>query len=340
MATYGVGTTSIGGLTIDNPLRLEKTAVPKTAAPAPAPKPATTAAPAPKPTATTSGGSGGYTAPQPFVDPYAKWGGYAGYQRTVNDYNAQRNATFGSINDRIGNEATGFHSGLLDFIDSLRSGQRKIDASAVQNELAKRGGTAQAYSRFGDNIRSGGVMLGNKNAGTSSATEGLSRIYGELGRRDLTSVNNQYAQGLDSIAGSEADLQDQSNQGQRHLAENKIKISNAIVSDAQNAISALNAQAAGASLPDRIDIEAKKQEIKNQALSKLSSFDGELNQGIASAAPSSADANRGKAEQLFTAGVAPADSFDLTTQTPGQFEGTGPFASAMPLFNRPKKQTA
>lgn len=286
------------------------------------------------------GGSGAYAGSTPFVDPYAKWGGYAGYQQAVGDYNSQRSATMGSINDRISNEATGYHSGLLDFIDSLRSGQRRLDAQSVQNELSRRSGTAGVYDTVGHGIRSGGVILANKNAGTSSATEGIARAYGDIGRRELNGVNNQYEQGVNTLHNAEADFTDQTQQGVRHLNENKVQISNGIVSDAQNAISALNQQAANASLPDRINIESEKERIRNDALTRLASFDAELNSGVSSAAPMSTDASRSKAEQLFTAGSVPNNPFDFTSSIPAQFQNTGPFASDLPLFSRPKKQTA
>jgi hypothetical protein len=335
MASYGVGTTSIGGLTIDNPLRLENTKAPAstatssaTAAPAPAPAPASTN------TDTTSGGGA-------FVDPYAAWGGYAGYQQAVSDFNSQKAATYGSITDRENNEASGYHSGLLDFIDSLTSGQRKIDASAVQNELAKRQGTAGVYDMIGHGVKSAGVTLANRNSGTSSAGDAVARAYADIGRRQLSGVGNQYEKGKAAIDSSESDLQLQTAQGMRHLSESKLTISNGIVSDAQNAISALNAKAASASLPERIDIEAEKQRIRNEALGKLQAFDAELNQGVASAAPASVDTNRANAEKLYTAGTAPENAFTFDTSTPAQFQNTGPFASDLPIFSPvPKKQTA
>jgi hypothetical protein len=231
---------------------------------------------------TGGGGGGGGSAA---ADPYAKWGGKAGYDRAVADYHTQAGSVDSSINDRIGNEGSKYNSGILDFLDSTGASQRKIDGQTVQNELAKRQGGAGVLDKIGHGLKSGGVLLANKNATNSSAGEALARAWSDIGRRDQTGVNNQYEQGKSGIADSENELQLQIQQGVRHMGENKTQIINSIVSDAQNAIAALNQAAANASLPDRVDIEAKKQEVRNKALGSLQAYDATLNQGVANIKP-------------------------------------------------------
>jgi hypothetical protein len=283
-----------------------------------------------------SGGSyysSGYTAP----DPYAQWGGKAGYDRAVADFGTQKNTTFNSINDRIGSEGAGYNSSILDFLDSTTSAQKRIDGQTVQNELAKRSGNQSVLDMIGHGLQSGGVMLANKNATTSSAKDQLARAYSDIGRRESSKVGNQYEQGKDNINNAQVDLGLQEQQGLRHLGEDKTKTINTIVQAAQDAISSLNSAAASASLPDRVDIEAKKQEVRNQALAQLQQYDATLSNGVNAIKPINSVDAQTKAAQLYTAGTAPENAFDFNTSAPAEFQGSGPFASELPIFTFNKK---
>lgn len=281
-------------------------------------------------------GGGGYSGGGSYsADPYAQWGGRAGYDKALGDYNAQKGNTMGSITDRINTEGSGYGSTITDFLENLGAGQKKVDSQSVQNELSKRQGTSGVLDMIGRGVRSGGVMLANKNATNSSATEALGRAYGDIGRRQLSGVGNQYEQGKLKVQSSQDDLDLQRSQGVRHLGENKTNIINGIVTDAQNALASLNQAAANASLPDRIDIEVEKQRIRNEALGKLQAFDTQLNTGVANIKPSDQMTNMTKAAQMDTAGTAADDAFNFSSSIPAQFQGTGPFASDLPLFQYP-----
>lgn len=285
------------------------------------------------------GGSGGGTYSAP-ADPYAKWGGQAGYNQAVADYGTQKNSALGSIDSRINDEGTKYGSTIQDFLDSTGASQRKIDSQTIQNELAKRQGTAGVLDMIGHGLRSGGVILANKNASTSSAGDALARAWGDIGRREQSGVGNQYEQGKSGIGDAQNELQLQEQQGVRHLGENKTEVINSIVSDAQTAIAGLNQSAANASLPDRIDIEAKKQEIRNTAMAKLQAYDATLNNGVAGIKPIDNMAAKSKAASLDTAGTAADNPFNFTTNVSQQFDNTGPFASELPIFTFPSSKKA
>ena len=285
--------------------------------------------------AAASGGGGGYVAPA-YVDPYAGtvFGSTANFNKAESDFGAQRDATYGSITDRIGNDANSYHSGMLDYEDSLKTGIRNLNEQGVQNELARTQGNAGVLDMVGHGVRSAGIQLANRSgASDSSAGEAIGQAYGDIGRRANAQVGNQYEAGQHTIDLAAADFNDQMVQGARHLEENKAKIVNGIVSDAQTSIAALNAQAVNASLPDRIDIENKKQEIRNNATARLSSFDGELSSAQAGAKPADRQTNRGQAAKLATAGSTASNPFEYTTSTPAEFQDTGPFNSDLPLFS-------
>lgn len=306
------------------PANFTQTANPQTAPLTFSSPAAVTSAPAPAPT---------FVAPQPPPDPYAGtvFGSTANHDRIQNDWNSQRDTTMSSINDRIGNDANTYHSSIIDYIESLKNGQGKIDQSAVQNELARQQGQTGVIGTVGRGLRSGGIVLANKNAGTSSATEALARAYSDIGQREMSGVDNQYENGKYKIGLDQADLDAQAATGARHINDNKNNVINTIVSDAQSAIAALNASASTASLTDRVDIEAKKAEIRNQAMAKLQAYDGEL--AGAKPAAASVETNRGQANQLAQAGNAAANPFQYSTEIPTQFQSSGPFASDIPLFS-------
>lgn len=290
-----------------------------------------------------SSGSGGsssgsfYSAPAP-PDPYAKWGGLAGYQQAVKDYGAEKTSTDASITDRINSEGSGYNSSILDFLDTTKAGQKKIDTQSEQNELSKIQGGSSVLDMLSHGLKSGGVMLANKNATNSSAADELARAWGDIGRRNMSSVNNQYEQGKSAIQSSQDDLASQISTGQRHISENKTQVINSIVSDAQTAIAQLNQDAANASLPDRVDIEGKKQEVRNRAMSALQAYDASLTNGLAGIKAEDSNSAKTKASQLNTAGIVPDNLFNFTTNVPQQFQGTGPFADELPIFTQPKKQ--
>lgn len=267
----------------------------------------------------------------PVVDPWAStpWGSQAAYNKAVGDYNAAKTTTYGSIKDATDQAGMNFKGSILDYLDAYKAQQGEIDSSAVQNELARRQGTRGVLDMVGTGLRSGGVALNNANATNSSAAEAIARAYGELGRREQTGVNNQYEMGNEQISQAQAKLAALNETQKRHFSEDKVRTVNSIVSDASNQLSALNQAAANASLEDRVNIEAEKARIRQETLDALSQYDALLTQ---LAQPSSTTDNRKKAAQLDTAGLVPEGDFNYSTAIPPQYQGSGPFASTLPIF--------
>jgi hypothetical protein len=275
----------------------------------------------------------------PTADPYAQWGGQQKYDALRSGFDSQHQGITDTANEAVGSAGRGLNSSILDLLDSLRSGQRNIDSQGVQNELAKQQGTQGVLGMVGRGIRSGGVMLANKNASDSSASQALANAYGDLGRRQLSSVGSQYAQGQNAIQQAQTDLGDQQAQGTRHIQESKTNVVNGIVTGARNSLAALDAAIAGASLPDRINIEQEKEKIRNNAMTQLQRYDQQLAQGVGGIQAASADTNRASAAALANQGTAADNAFSYTDQAPAQLQNTGPFSSNLPLFqlSRSKK---
>lgn len=275
-------------------------------------------------------------------DPYSQWGGKANYDSYMNHFNTGKQNVQSGVNDAIGTSRTGLQRGILDFVDTLRDSQRQIDTSATNNELAKMQGVQGVQGMVGRGIKSGGVMLANKNAGDSSAASALARAYGDLGQRELGKVGNQYEMANRGIQDAQTSLEEQKNTYvNRKFGEGKEDSINNIVNAAAEQLAQLDAYAADKSLPERIAIDQEKARIRAQATADLQGLDQYLREQTGSVQASSQDVRRQQAAELQRAGTnLGAGAFEYATEAPSQFQNTGPFSSELPLFTLGKRRIA
>lgn len=255
------------------------------------------------------------------------------------DFISAKNNALHSITDIIGTNAGDFGGSIQDYLDSRATQQKGINTDATQNELAREQGQQGILDMVGNGIKSGGVTLGNANAGSSSAAEALARAYGTIGRQQASSVGNQFAQGENKVQNEQDALTAADTTEARHVSQSKTDTINSIVNTARSQLAYLNQYAASASLPDRVDIEGQIAQVKQQALDALTKYDGTLSSGVGTQTPQTADQTRAAAQGLLTAGTAPDSQFDYTTDVPTQLQGSGDFASSLPIFLAPKKST-
>lgn len=258
----------------------------------------------------------------------------------VADYNRSLTSSNNSISDAINSGASGYKGSILDYLDSRRGQQNTINSDAVQNELARQTGMQGILDMVGNGVRSTGTVLANKNAGSSSAGDAIARAYGTLGRQQASGVGNQFAQGQNKVNTEQSNLSLADTSQQRHSSEDKTNTINTIVNNARSQLASLNQAASYASIPNRVDIESKIAQVKQQAMAALSSYDSSLTQGISGQTPLDSNGVRAQATSLATAGTAPSQPFNYTSEAPAQFQGTGQFASSLPIFIAPKKQTS
>lgn len=243
-----------------------------------------------------------------------------------------------SANDAATNMQSKFGNSVLDNTRALQQGQDAINLKAQNNEASRTQGINGVLGMVGRGIQSGGRYLGNRNAGSSSAAGEIARAYGDIGRRQMSSVGNQYEQNNSQI------LQDQGNQDynvgktKREFNQSLNDTVNTIVESARTQLADLDTQGANASLPDRIAIEQEKQNIKNQVMAKLQQYDTQMATNADSIKARDRQGNMVAANQQLDAGQAPANSFNYTDQTPGQFQNTGPFSSGLPIFTNPNRR--
>lgn len=278
------------------------------------------------PTPTTTAGTGGASALT------------AAQTQAQTDFANGLGTSSGLIKQNIDQNAGAYNNSILDYLSGLKQQQHTIDSESTQNELARQQGHQSVLDMVGNGIKSGGVILANKNAGGSSASDALARAYSVLGRQQESSVGNQFAQGQNKINTEQGNLAEANSNQVRHSQQAKVDTINGIVNDATSKLTALNQMAMYASIPDRVDIDAKIAEIRQQAMDALTAFDQTLSGGIASTTAATPDQTRASADALRTAGVAPENSFSYTSAIPAQFQSTGPFASDLPIFTNKKLQ--
>ncbi len=276
--------------------------------------------------------SGGGSNPAPAPDPYAQWGGRAAYDNMRSGFANQKNSILNSANAAAQQRGIEYKQGILDWGLGAKESQQAIDNRGINAEMAKSQGIKGVLGMVSRGIRSAGVMLANKNAGDSSAAGALAAAYGDIGKRQASGVNNAYGLEQNQITLDQQNLGARNALAMQKFEDSKQTVVNSIVSEAENNLAALDAQIAGASLPDRIAIEQEKQNIRNNAMSQLTQYDAELAKQRAAANPTSIDARREKAAELSRMGTASNMDFGYTTDVPAQFQNTGPFSSELPIF--------
>jgi len=276
------------------------------------------------------------------------YGSAAGYQgamkaqadqRARDAFNQGRNVYTDSINQRVGNESQGYQRRVQDWATGVTQKQQGIDTAGINADMAKTQGMRGIMDMVGNGIQSAGVMLGNRNAGSSSAAGAIANAYGKLGSKQASSVGNQYAQAQNQIGLEQANLEAAKALQVSRFGEDKINIVNNIINDAQKQIAALNEAAAGASISDRMDIEAEKTRLRDAANAQLKAYDSEMSKAKGAQTD---DQRRNEAQRLLALGTAPTTQFNYSTEAPAQFQNTGPYASSMPLYtyNRNTKNEA
>ena len=264
------------------------------------------------------------------TDPYAAWGGKAAYDAKVNNYNLQKQGINSTADSAMGTAATGYKRSILDFFDQARQDQTALDQRGINNEMTKTAKLNGILSMVGRGIKSGGVALSNKNAGMSSAAEAIARAYGDIGRREAVTANNEYGLENNNINMDQTNLTNRITKQEERFGEDKTTMVNNIVDAADKELRALDAAMADASMPERIAIEQEKQNIRTRALQALQQHDALIAQNKPTAMGE--DARRAEASRLASLGQGDMPEFNYTADVPMGFQGTGPFASELPIF--------
>lgn len=282
-----------------------------------------------------TGAASAPAAPAAPVDPYAKWGGLAAFQKLNSDFQASKGSAYSSITDLVNNGAANYEQSIGAWGQNLKKGQTALDDQQVDIELGRGQGGANVLDMIGTGVRSGGVQLANMNAGTSSAGEALAQAWGTTGNKAMGQVNNKYFQDTTRLNQDQDRFLEDMDYSGKQITDSKVTVVNDIVSRAAASLSDLNAKAASASLEDRIGIEAEKNRIRNETMAKLNQYDGQFAESKGKFKKMDNSVAKGKAKSLQTTGLGgDMNPFDFTTQVPQAAQGTGPFASELPIFTK------
>lgn len=282
---------------------------------------------------------GSPTTIRPVVDPYANWGGKANFNNLQSGFNTQKQMIGDTAGSAFDTAAGKYNRSILDFLDSARLGQQTIDNKSTENELAKMQGTSDILGMVGRGIRSGGVMLNNKNSSDSSGAEAIALAYGDIGQREMGKVGNQYETGKMGINDMQDAFDVQQKAGVRNLQGSRDDSVNTIMGDVSKSLAELDAKMVDASMPERIAIEQEKARIKAAGIAKLQAYDSALTSGVKDIGPMSRDEVLQKAGTMRRAGTnLGAGMFDYTTQAPIAMQGQEPAGANLPLFVLPRNR--
>ncbi len=257
-------------------------------------------------------------------------------QAARNSFNSGRTNIFDSATSAAGNAVRDQRGGILNFIESLRNSQEDIDQGRIKSQLGKERASTGIMGMVGRGIRSGGTMLANRNAGDSSAAGAIAQAYGDLGNRQQSDVNNQYGMEQEDLNLSQGRLGRQRESGLRDIGSAREGAVYNIVESAKQSFAALNDQAAGAGIEDRIAIEQEKEAIRNQTLQQLAVLDQEVAK-VGGVKAMGGDAIRSKAGELNRLGQGQASQYSFTDQAPAQFQ-QGAQLGQLPIYSNRRRQ--
>lgn len=267
------------------------------------------------------------------VDPNAAANAAAAAQATTNarnNFNTGKNTLFDSVNRAGDSKASQYDLSIDQWLNSTNADQAAVNAKGVNAEMARNQGVQGIRSMVGNGIKSAGVMLANKNAGSSSAAGALANAYGQLGQRQMQGVGNQYGQAQNQI-GLEQQTVDDSRALQRKTFDVwKTDNVNSIIESAQQEMGRLNADAANASLPEQIAIQQEVERIRGEAMAKLQAFDAKI--GTYKQA-TTRDERMTEGNRLQSIGMGGENPFQFTTEAPGsQFQYQAPAGGGLPIY--------
>ncbi len=268
------------------------------------------------------------------VDPFAQYGGKAAYDAKVGEINTGKSNALNSAAASQDASLRGGRSNILDFIGGATTKQQGIDQSRANAQFSLQEGKGDIMDMVGRGVRSGGVMLANKNAGSSGAAGQIARAYGELGNREARDVGNQFALENQGIDLQQNELNTGFDTQKRKIDEFKVGQAEEIAGTARNALAALEATRMGASLPQLFAIDQEVQAIKDATMAKLGELDSLLQTERGKINPAGQQQTMAKANEMRTAGTGGPQMFNFNTNA-AQMQNAGPSVAGaeLPIYS-------
>lgn len=258
---------------------------------------------------------------------------------TQNNFNSGYQNLQDSQTSTLDKWGIGYGAGYRSLYNQILGGQEAIDTMAAKNELNLKRGTQGILGMVGRGIKSAGVMLGNRNAGSSSATDRIAKAYGTLGKNEMGNVGNQYALENMDIANEQTALGRREQEGLTNLEESKQVMLNDIITDTRNQVQSLMTMMQNADLPTQITLQAEIDAVKAEGIAKAQSVEGVWKPKVSGVNARDRQGNMTKAEEMMTAGLdLGKDAFNFTTEAPMAMNGTVPAGANLPIYTLPRKR--
>lgn len=251
-------------------------------------------------------------------------------------FDKQKSNIFGTAREAAGIGGNKLGGSIRGFLNDLRTNQQGVDNSYIQSALAKKQGYNSILDMVGRGIKSGGVMLANRNAGDSSGAQAIAEAYGDIGRREMSGVNNEFSQKERENQQAEEALMRQRQAGIADIRDEKSNIINNIAMDARGKLAELDAAMVDADLPTRIAIDQERNKIKAEVTKLLAKYDAQLSQGAAGIKGMTPEQRRAEAYRLANEGVAAEDSFNFSDTVQSNFSGGQAEPNGLPLYTLPR----
>lgn len=173
------------------------------------------------------------------------------------NFNTQKQGIFDSINQWGDNTAARYGLDVQDFGNKFRQGQDALNRRGADLEAKKMQATSGILGMIGRGVKSAGNYLGGRNAGSSSASGEIAKAYGDIGRRNMSSVGNEYSAGQEQLGVDQNIFNTDAESSLNRFKLNMDEQINGQVESARAALTDLDVQMQNASLPDRIAITLK-----------------------------------------------------------------------------------
>ena len=279
----------------------------------------------------------------------AAGGGYGGGYGAVDPNIEARNNWLGSIpgainnigqnaNDAFGGAGRSLRGNAEGLFNSVNQGQRAINTSRENVELNRLSGVKDILGFVRNGLRSGGSRLASMNAGESSATGELGRVFGSIGGDRMRTVGNKAFLDNRGIDTQQEGLDLQRNQGTTDFRRQRDDAVSTIGSQVRQQLAALEAQGQGLGITGKIAVDQERQRIIDSGLGQLNDIDAWLQGQLGGVRPQDQATTRTNAIALQQGGQGNITPFDF-----GAFQGPqvqGPAIDQLPLFTRNKKQLA
>jgi hypothetical protein len=297
------------------------------------------ATPAYRAPATSGGGASTYSAPAPPPDPYARWGGIAQYKAYQNSLATGKSNALTAGNEAFDALKTSLYGSADDLIDSQTIGQHSIDHARENVELNRLRSVSDLLDYVRGGIKQGSSRLASMNALDSSGSDAISRAYAKIGNKQSRDIGNQAFLGNRDIDPQQESLDIARSSGQKKLQRFKESETQRIGSEVRQKLAALNEQAVGLSLPDRISVDQEKQSLIDAGMRKLAEVDSYVGSKLGGLKPEATDQVQLTARNLQNAGAPSVNPFsmDLPIQT-GSGTLQGPAIDQLPIFLPSKRK--